>query len=90
MSASDEEEQKTKQVDSEKLLYPPVHPMQTITANMIQPEAGRVYTISGKPLKPRKWTGSSKSLLDRYGCLSCGLPSVIYTILMSDMYGHNG
>ncbi|XP_032236748.1 receptor-type tyrosine-protein phosphatase R [Nematostella vectensis] len=68
MSSSAEEELKqTKQVDPEKLLYPAVHPIKTMSASMIQPEAGRVYTIAGMPPKPRKWTGSHLSLSDRRG-----------------------
>ena len=65
IETADEEEQTPKQADSEKLMYPPVHPIQTMSASMIQPGGGQVYTISGIPLKPRKWKGSQKSLLDR-------------------------
>ncbi|KAK3729224.1 hypothetical protein QZH41_012265 [Actinostola sp. cb2023] len=67
IETADEEEQTPKQADSEKLMYPPVHPIQTMSASMIQPGGGQVYTISGIPLKPRKWKGSQKSLLDRRG-----------------------
>lgn len=38
-----------------------------MSASMIQPEAGRVYTITGLPPKPRKWKGSQLSLSDRFG-----------------------
>ena len=60
-----EEEHRAQQLDPEKLFYPAVDPKTAMSASMIQPEAGRVYTITGLPPKPRKWKGSQLSLSDR-------------------------
>ena len=68
LEARADEEHNKQHLDPEKLLYPAVDPANTLSASMIQPEAGRVYTISGLPPKPRKWKGSQLSLSDR----SCG------------------
>ncbi|XP_068672988.1 tyrosine-protein phosphatase non-receptor type 7-like [Montipora foliosa] len=62
-----EEEHSAQQLDPEKLLYPAVDPTNTMSTSMIQPDAGRVYTITGVPPKPRKWQGSNLSLSDRRG-----------------------
>lgn len=64
VETADEEEPSPKQGD-ETLIYPSVHPVQTMPASMIQPGGDQVYTISGIPMKPRKFKGSQKSLLDR-------------------------
>ena len=67
MEAKAEEEHRTQHLDPEKLLYPAVDPTNTVSASMIQPDAGRVYTITGLPPKARKWKGSQLSLSDRFG-----------------------
>jgi len=67
LEAKADEERRAQQLDPEKLLYPAVDPTNTMSASMIQPEAGRVYTITGLPPKPRKWKGSQLSLSDRRG-----------------------
>ena len=63
------------QLDADKLLYPSVRPMNTVSASMIQPGATRDYTITGAPPKPRKWKGSQLSLSDRYLSLVMGWAS---------------
>ena len=63
LEARAEEEHRAQQLDPEKLLYPAVDPTNTISASLIQPDAGRVYTL---PPKARKWKGSQLSLSDRY------------------------
>lgn len=65
LEAKAEEEHRTQQLDPEKLLYPAVDPANNMSASMIQPDAGRVYTITGLPPKARKWKGSQLSLSDR-------------------------
>lgn len=67
LEAKAEEEHRTQHLDPEKLLYPAVDPTNTMSASMIQPDAGRVYTITGLPPKARKWKGSQLSLSDRRG-----------------------
>ena len=68
LEAKAEEEHGTQQLDPEKLLYPTVDPANNMSASMIQPDAGRMYTITGLQAigpKPRKWKGSQLSLSDR-------------------------
>lgn len=67
LEAKAEEDHRTQQLDPEKLLYPAVDPANNMSASMIQPDAGRVYAITGLPPKARKWKGSQLSLSDRRG-----------------------
>ena len=62
LEARAEEEHRAQHHDPEKLLYPAIDPTNTVSASMIQPDAGRVY---GSIPKPRKWRGSQLSLSDR-------------------------
>ena len=65
LEARAEEEHRAQHHDPEKLLYPAIDPTNTVSASMIQPDAGRVYGSISLPPKPRKWRGSQLSLSDR-------------------------
>lgn len=64
LEARAEEEHRAQHHDPEKLLYPAIDPTNTVSASMIQPDAGTMYTL---PPKARKWKGSQLSLSDRRG-----------------------
>lgn len=64
LEARAEEEHHAQHHDPEKLLYPAIDPTNTVSASMIQPDAGTMYTL---PPKARKWKGSQLSLSDRRG-----------------------